>query len=277
MNFDRFKNVARWNFAINRSQYLKLALGLFLFMSMPYLLFIIRSIFTLVLFHDTSIALATLPGEGMTTWMWACFLFAVPILCGYTFHNLLTRQSRIKELTLPASSGEKFLFHALVTVGGALLTYVVSFFVIDLLQYLTVGLIYGFSYARWLPFTPLLFTRLDGALVSDNYWMQVIVVLSWVAFFSTFVLGNALKYRHNVIWTFLFHWVLNMIMMVVLGLVSVFVVETGTNWLDYISEWQFETLVKVVLVAVPSLVTVFCWWMSYRLYTRAQLTTLRNK
>ncbi len=276
MNFDRFKKVARWNFAVNRSQYLKLSLGLFLFMSVPYLLFITRSIWALALYRNTEFAVSSIPGDGMVAWMWTCFLFAMPILCGYTFHNLLTKQSRIKELTLPASNGEKFLFHALVTVGGALLTYVVSFLVINLLQYLTVGLIYGFSYANWLPINPFLFTRLDDDVIT-NGWLQLFAVLSWVAGFSTFVLGNAIKYRHNVIWTFLFHWALSLVMMLVLGLVSASLVQTNLDWVKNLNEWQFKTLVKVFFIGVPSLIIIFCWWMSYRLYTRAQITTLRNK
>ncbi len=271
MNFNRFLNVARWNLTVNRSQYLKLALGLFLFMALPFLLFVVRSIWTLTFYRSTAIALASIPGDGMTAWMWTCFLFAMPILCGYTFHNLLTKQSRIKELTLPATNGEKFLFHTIVTVGGALLTYVVSFLLINLLQYLTVGVIYGFSNANWLPITPLLFTLTDDELISKG-WVQLFAVLFWVAFFSTFVLGNALKYRQNVIWTYLFHMAFSLVMMVVMGLISASLVHTDMSC----SNGILNMLVKVLFVGVPSLVIVFCWWQSYRLYCRAQITSKRN-
>ncbi len=276
MRFDRFMNVARWNLTVNRSQYLKLALGLFLFMSLPFLLFVVRSIWTLSFYRSTPLALASIPGDGMVAWMWTCFLFAMPILCGYTFHNLLTKQSRIKELTLPATNGEKFLFHAIVTVGGALLTYVVSFLVINLLQYLTVGVIYGFSNANWLPVNPLLFTLTDDELIIKG-WVQLFAVLSWVAYFSTFVLGNALKYRHNVIWTFLFHWALSFVMMIILGIVSADLLNSDMRWLWEMDETQIKYIVKAFFIGIPSIVIVFCWWMSYRLYTRAQITTRRNK
>ncbi|MBP5375793.1 MAG: hypothetical protein J6Y38_05615, partial [Bacteroidaceae bacterium] len=107
MNTTRFINVARWNFAINRAQYMKLALSLFLIMSAPLLFFILKTIWVSAISGSTELALASVPGTSLGTWMSASFIFVLPILAGYTFHNLLTKQTRIKELTLPASNGEK--------------------------------------------------------------------------------------------------------------------------------------------------------------------------
>ena len=285
MNTTRFINVARWNFAINRAQYMKLALSLFLIMSAPLLFFILKTIWVSAISGSTELALASVPGTSLGTWMSASFIFVLPILAGYTFHNLLTKQTRIKELTLPASNGEKFLFHALVTIGGALLTYVVSFFLLDVIQYLFVGIVYGFSYSQWVPYISIFFN--DGGLDISNHfftsspWLLVIMDLMFIAFISTFVLGNAIKYRHNVLWTILFHWGFGFVSMLCLGLCLPLFDNVDWEWLR---DWLQGLGPDNVLLALRwfatlflAAITVFCWWMSYRLYCRAQITTKRNK
>lgn len=285
MNLDRFLNVARWNFAINRSQYLKLALSLFLVMSLPLLMFILKTIWVFGVTHNTEWALASVPGTSLGTWMSNCFVFALPILAGYTFHNLLTKQSRIKELTLPASNGEKFLFHALVTIGGAFLTYVVSYFLLDIIQYLYVGVIFGFSYSQWVPYTSILF-NLSGATEQINsyffgqdvsIWFTLFLDLSLITFVSTFVLGNALKYRHNVLWTYLFHWGLGFLSVFCMGLCIPLFKDLDWEWVKNLEPDHVLASIKWGAYILLAAITVFCWWMSYRLYSRAQITSKRNK
>ena len=284
MKLDRFLNVARWNFAINRSQYLKLALSLFLVMSLPLLMFILKTIWVFGITHNTEWALASVPGTSLGTWMCGCFVFALPILAGYTFHNLLTKQTRIKELTLPASNGEKFLFHALVTIGGAFLTYVVSFFLLAALQYLFVGIVYGFSYAQWIPYTSIFFgnseiTQAGLPILEDGaaFWLALIMDLGLIAFVSTFVLGNAIKYKHNVLWTYLFHWGLGFLSIFCLGLCMPLLADVDLDWLKNLDVDQITIGFRWVVIIFLTAVTVFCWWLSYRLYCRAQITTKRNK
>jgi len=284
MKLDRFLNVARWNFAINRALYMKLALSLFLIMSIPLLIFILKTIWVSAISGSTELALASVPGTSLGTWMSGCFIFSFPILAGYTFHNLLTKQSRIKELTLPATNGEKFLFHALVTIGGALLTYVVSFLLLDVIQYLFVGIIYGFSYAEWVPYISIFFS--DGVDLGEPFftsspWVLLICDLTFIAFISSFVLGNAIKYRHNSLWTILFHWGMGFATMLCLGLCLPLLkdVDWGgfAEWLQGIDEDNARYLLRGITIFFFSGIIAFCWWMSYRLYCRAQITTKRNK
>ncbi len=280
MNTTRFMNVARWNFAINRAQYLKLALSLFLVMSLPLLMFILKTIWVMAISGSKELALASVPGTSLGTWMSGCFIFALPILAGYTFHNLLTKQSRIKELTLPASNGEKFLFHALVTIGGSLLTYVVSFFLLDIIQYLYVGIIYGFSYTQWVPYVSIFFQRgIDAgdALYTGSLWFLLIMDIGFIAFISTFVLGNALKYKHNVLWTILFHWGMGFVSLFIMGLCIPLFKDVDLEWLKDLNPDHVLTSMKWGTAIFLTAVTAFCWWMSYRLYCRAQITTKRNK
>lgn len=282
MNTTRFINVARWNFAINRSQYLKLALGLFLAMSLPLLMFILKSIWVSAVTGNAEWALASIPGTSLGTWMCGCFLVALPLLAGYTFHNLITKQSRIKELTLPASNAEKFLFHALVTIGGAFLTYVVGYLLLDILQYFYVGILYGFSNAQWIPYTPIFFSNGGDAAAyffgeKNSFWPILIGDLSLIAFVSTFVLGNAIKYKHGVLWTILFHWLLGFASLFILGLCIPLFKDVDPEWLSNLDPDHIVITLKWGFLVVLCAVTAFCWWMSYRLYCRAQITTKRNK
>ncbi|MBQ8050334.1 MAG: hypothetical protein IJ197_02000 [Bacteroidaceae bacterium] len=282
MNTTCFINVARWNFAINRSQYLKLSLGLFLAMSLPLLMFILKSIWVSAVTGNTEWALASIPGTSLGTWMCSCFLVALPLLAGYTFHNLQTKQSRIKELTLPASNAEKFLFHALVTIGGAFLTYIVGYFLLDILQYFYVGILYGFSNAHWISYTPIFFNNGGEAGAyffgeKISFWPILIGDLALVAFVSTFVLGNAIKYKHGVLWTILFHWTLGFLAIFILGLCIPLFKDVDPEWLSNLDPDHILITLKWGILVVLVAVIVFCWWMSYRLYCRAQITTKRNK
>lgn len=282
MLYNRFLNVARYNLIINRAHYMKMALSLFLVMALPFLMFIMKTIWMMGLTKSVDYALsATVPGTNMGSWMMFSFLFVMPIICGYTFHNLLTKQSRIRELTLPATNGEKFLFHALITVGGAFLAYVVFYFLIDLLQFLYVGMLFNFDRAEFFPYTSIFFTTPEELRNSispmTSVWLGIIANLAMMAYFSTFILGNALKYRHNVLWTYVFHIVLGFVSMICLGMSMPVIIGMNWEWLANIDGSQAELLIKIVGTIFFSLVIAFCWWMSYRLYCRAQITTLRNK
>ena len=270
MKLDRFLNVARYNLIINRAQYIKMALALFLIMSLPFLKLVMNTVWLIGETQSTEMAFAISPLTGMRQYVPFCFVVALPILCGYMFHNLLTKQSRIKELTLPATNGEKFLFHALMTVGGSFLVYVVGYFLIDLLQFFYVGIIYDFAHAEWIPYHGILF--FDS---NDSLWLHVVLILAWLSFCSTFVLGNALKYRHNVLFTGLFHLAFGFVSMFLFGLCSAVIVAHVPDWFG-----NFEvnkTMAKLGLTAFFLLIIVLCWWQSYRLFCRAQITTLRNK
>lgn len=283
MKYDRFLKVARYNLAINRALYLKMAVSLFLVMALPLLLFIVKTIWTMGITRNVDYALAaTIPGSNIRGWMQVSFIFAMPVICGYMFHNLLTKQTRTKELTLPASNGEKFLFHALMTVGGAFVVYFVSFFVIDLLQYLYVALVFGISHATFFPYKLLFFSYKATGCVDPitafmgDFWLGFILKQAWVAYFSTYILGNAIKYKYNVLWTYVFHVALGFVSMALLGLSMPMIIGADWTWLQNIELEKAMLFFRISITLFFSFITIFCWWMSYRLYCRAQITTRRN-
>lgn len=282
MDINRLMHVARWNMAINRAQYLKLALSLFLVMSLPLLLFVLKTIWMVAFTGNVDFALAQVPGTTLGTWMSVSFIFAWPILLGYTFHNLLTKQSRIKELTLPASNLEKFLFHALVTIVGSLLMYALSYLLLDLVQYLYVGLVFGFPHAQWVPYSSVFFDDMATrdaieTLGRSHFWLLLVMDMSYVAFLSTFVLGGAIKYKHNVLWTVLFHWAFWFVWLVILGLATPMLADLQWDALSGVDPDLALSVVKWGTFLVLALIIVGCWTGAYRLYTRAQITTRRNK
>ena len=95
----------------------------------------------------------------------------------------------------------------------------------------------------------------------------------------SFCLFNAWKYRYNIPWTFLFHFIL----WNVLGVLSIFIifncfdspreVEKIWNWLN---DGGHVNTVLVCMNIFAALLYIGIWFLTYRLYTRAQLTSKRN-
>ena len=112
--------------------------------------------------------------------------------------------------------------------------------------------------------------------------MQVVIGdLALMAFVSTFVLGNAIKYKHGVLWTLLFHWTLSFFIFFCVGLSLPLLAEVDLEWLfDWLIELGPEAILnglRWLAIIILTAIIVFCWWMSYRLYCHAQITTKRNK
>ncbi len=271
-SFIRIKNFARWDLTINRSFYLRVVAGIFAVLAIPAFFSVVRYLSAFQYgFVPYPQELAAATANNMMG-LYRCLLL---LFFGYTFHNLLTKQGRINELTLPASNAEKFTWHVLLILFGSAIVAVVSFFVIDLLHYLSIGLCIGFDHAY----------ELASALISiKQSFFDVNEFVLYVLALSTFLLGNALKYRHNVPLTILADICLGFASIIVsLSLVSLFVLnkmEDSTNsyWNIVEKSFAFESdnLNTIVLVILGCL-SVVCWAWAYWLYTRATITSKRNR
>ncbi len=286
IDFDarRFMDVARWDLAINRPLYARAAMVIFLVMAVP-------SLFSVFLHWGPS------RGEGNTledtAYVAYCtmgnFLVLAPFLLGYMFHNLSTRQGRVNELTLPASRLEKFLWHACLVLFGSFLAGLASFILVDLLHYLGMGLATGFGNSHEF------LSAMDSIVQFDEYEYEyytghsdllillgspangVLAMLLWLGFASTFVLGNALRYRHNIVFTLAAHFVLVTVLFILAVVLFVFVRVPGFIADANVSPTLVERLAYALACAVPAVVAVLCWCLSYRLYSRATLTSRLNR
>ena len=105
-------------------------------------------------------------------------------------------------------------------------------------------------------------------------------VLSTLCFMSTFALGNAWKYRYNLIFTCLMH----VLMWFVLGLCLMFFAGAILQFAGY------DCIADMNCNFTPNATVVFClldlfmlallvgiWALTYKLYCDAQVTSRRNR
>ncbi len=268
----RIKNFAQWDLTINRSFYLKVAIGIFAALAIPAFFSVVRC---LTAFQSGLVVYPQALAAGTANNMVGLYLCLLVLFFGYTFHNLLTKQGRINEFTLPATNAEKFVWHVLLILFGSAIVALVSFFVLDLIYYLSLGLYIGFDNV----------TELASAYIGQNRNLfDLNDFVLYVFVLSTFLLGNALKYRHNMPLTILADICLGFVSVIVsLSLISWFVLskmddKTSGYWSMMEKSFSYEgSGLDTVVVVILSCLSVVCWAWAYWLYTRATITSKRNR
>ena len=269
-NFNRFVNVARWDLTVNSKFYTRSILVCVIAVCLPvvmsYLLALIRGHFIHV--YDNIEKFSLISSVIGTFYMVIAF--------GYMFHNLLTKQGRINELTLPSTNLERFLWHFLVIWLGTQIVWFVSVAMADLLHVIFRAMLHATDYRSIFADC---FAKSIPWVTSDTYGHDLVPLSILMAFngVSTFSLVNAWKYKYNIPLTILFHflfWIGTLIVSAII--VNLFV---APDFLLQFIKWLNEMNPTTVLVlAYIFAAMLFCgiWFLTYRLYTRAQLTTQRN-
>lgn len=288
-DFSRFLDVARWDLYINRQAYVK-------YTSMVVGVYVLIAMYTYVtayLGSDGNELLGyafndSIYSTGIAMTSCSLFTFQTLIVMNSMFHGIHTRQGRVNELTLPATNLEKFSWHVVRTLCFNFVTFVVGIWVADALHCLFVWGAYGFdtdissitghvfnAFSNFSQMLPDLHEEVSVALV-----MTVIAGnLLTYAFVSTFALGSAWKYRRSFATTILYHivfWlVIVFVSMAMFAVLSPVFAEMGTDIFDFLAKsesWHWALLLLVFSVSV----FVVIWYLTYRLYCNAQITTRRN-
>lgn len=212
------------------------------------------------------------------------------IMCTAVFpgcwaHNLRNRQGRINELTIPASNLEKFAWHMLLAVGGGLLLSFATLLVCDLTNWLLA--LWAFPHEGLVPsmtlqaFSALAGTDEDGLVarfLGDSLLgIRLTVFASMIFSISAYVLGNSIKYRYNIIFTFLVVMVIqNIFGWAVISTVLALAHDAANPYSVPESEGLLaNTYIIITILAV--IASIICCFASYQLYRRAQITSSRNK
>ena len=112
-NKSRFLAYGAWDFAINKKLYKNMGITILVIM----LGVTVLGFLTKMGVHNSPLEMITMDMTvQLSSWFSMILRWSVAICAGYMFHNMLTRQSRITELTIPASTWEKFLWHFLIAV-----------------------------------------------------------------------------------------------------------------------------------------------------------------
>jgi hypothetical protein len=278
-SFKRFINVARWDLTINSKFYTRSALFMMAIICMPVCL---SYLFKIMLPGLSYIGTTDDVGVYAVIIVWIGMVYMI-ISSGYMFHNLLTKQGRIQEFTLPATNFERFLWHAVVTVVGVHLVFIAGVLLADLIHIL---------FRLMVPGAEINSIFLYVFVVAWKYWEQInllssnhigvilYVTLMTLCYVRTYCLVNAWKYRHNILLTCIFHFLLQSILpLIILSVGMLFSIEKAhvswlASWLIDIDE-HFTPFI-ICMNVFAALLYVGIWLLTYRLYKRAQLTTKRN-
>ena len=279
--FRRFAAVARWDLSVNSKFYTRSAILMMVFISTPIVLFYLYN----MLFNGMLLDGNTSDNVEDFDWILVRIGSAYAIISsGYMFHNLLTRQGRISELTLPATNLERFLWHVAVIVIGVPLVFFCGVVVADFLHFLfrlTIANADIQSLTAMYYWADMEEFGYDARIMSlwNNYGYEIsLAVYIWMGcYLRSFSLFNAWKYRYNIPLTLLFYFLLWTILpLVMLFFVTIFISEEQLSaFMAWLADGDWHTyLVYADIIGI--LILVGIWLLTYRLYAHAQLTTKRN-
>ena len=278
----RFANVARWDLSVNSKFYTRSAIMMMAFISTPIVLFYLYNMLTkgFLLMGNTSDNV-----EGFAATIALIGLAYSVISAGYMFHNLLTKQGRISELTLPATNLERFVWHAVVIMIGVPLVFFCGVVVADFLHFLFRLMItnadiqsltaayYWSDFEGWHNATP----GLEDFMEDYGYELVTTIFIWGACYTRSFSLFNAWKYKYNIPITFLFYFILWTVLPLILLFIGTmfFSKENVLDFMEWIKDANPHNIIIGVGI-VGILVYIGIWLLTYRLYKRAQLTTKRN-
>ena len=280
----RFANVARWYLSVNSKFYTRSAIMMMAFISTPIVLFYLYNMLTkgFLLMGNTSDNV-----ESFAMTIGLIGLAYSVISAGYMFHNLLTKQGRISELTLPATNLERFLWHAVVIMIGVPLVFFCGVVVADFLHFLfrlmitnadiqslTAAYYWGEGdFSNWHNYSP----GFEDFMEDYGYELVTTIFIWGGCYTRSFSLFNAWKYKYNIPITFLFYFILWTVLPLILLFLGTmfFSKENVLDFMNWLKDANPHNIVIGVGI-VGILVYIGIWLLTYRLYKRAQLTTKRN-
>lgn len=219
---------------------------------------------------DISYALASTAGVVLLV-----YLFMVVVMASRTFSNFLTKGNRISYLTLPATNQEKYLSRLLQTI----VIFPAALFVLVLLADLSQVVFFSIVSKSIGFIIPFVFGKLHWIYTdSESLLLTFIVVLFYISTVFTYVLGSAFFRKQPFIMTSLALWAISTVLSIV-GSILFQILGTFINWDTMEHFFQnlaqyfdaFIPIAKVAGVVIPTLWSIFCIWLSYRLFRKASV------
>lgn len=287
----RFLSVGRWDVTVNRRFYTNQAIALLVLAVAPVVLRYLSAWAAgdVALFGMGTAALY--PAMDMGYWIgfmtgfYRFVFWVLPVVSlSYMLHNMVRKQGRIQELTLPASNVERFLWHLAFCLLAPMVVFFGSMLLADGVNMLFAAVFGCFSQVRSLICA--FFVRPCSMPVDFSLGMghpllgHFFEVLSMLCFMSTFALGNAWKYRYNLIFTCLMHVVLWLVSGICLMfLAGAFLQFAGYDCIDdtYCNFDPNGTVMFCLLDLFMLALLVGIWALTYKLYCDAQVTSRRNR
>lgn len=303
INRQRFLNYAKWDLTINKSFYRNMTIAtasiIFMVTIMGFFIrwtgwkstkAVIDATMGDISSRMENALLDKLSVDGTAAVIAIICALAMIVFAGCINHPLRNKQGRITALTLPATNGEKFLWHVILMIGGGFLLCVVSLLLADLFN----------AALSLVTFGPEGVMSMTGAIVNNcidlykelDYLrtdedasvfvnsLIIYMIICYPFMLTIFAFGNALKYKFNILFTIIVLQVIQFVFSILFLIGMISIGTTVSEWIDSIDE---ETIFNIVLslINITSVVMVglmvFMWWKSYKLYCKAQVTSTWNK
>lgn len=303
INRQRFLNYAKWDLTINKSFYRNMTIAtasiIFMVTIMGFFIrwtgwkstkAVIDATMGDISSRMENALLDKLSVDGTAAVIAIICALAMIVFAGCINHPLRNKQGRITALTLPATNGEKFLWHVILMIGGGFLLCVVSLLLADLFN----------AALSLVTFGPEGVMSMTGAIVNNcidlykeldylrtdedaSVFVNSLIIYMIICYLFTltiFAFGNALKYKFNILFTIIVLQVIEFVFSILFLIGMISIGTTVSEWIDSIDE---ETIFNIVLslINITSVVMVglmvFMWWKSYNLYCKAQVTSTWNK
>lgn len=294
-NFTRFANFGKYDYTINKTFYrntslltIFMALGITLIGFMArYLMFAGSKLpvdeAILLDFNSMGYNPANTFFTNMTLFIFASTMSA--ILAGHAFHNLRNKQGRIMELTMPATNLERWTWHVLVSAVGATVLIILSIVCADIFNAILNLIIFHGKVNS--SFTKDMFAMISGTLeplsealsvfkLGVVYW-RLLISVGILSSIALYIFGNSLKYKYNIILTYISLYIIQTIISV--GGLSIILatvnINDGHTSMHSVGQFFHHTALGTVIIS--GIITILCFWGSYKFYCKAQITSRRNK
>lgn len=307
-NFDtkRFARYANFDLTINKNFYRNLALVLFF----TIVGIVVFSFFMRWLTYQVSAPSLIYNDLTMTALVVMVIMqYSLHIGAGCTLHPLRNKQGRITNLTIPATNLEKYSWHVLICVLGALVVGIISVAFADLVNYLMTIAVFKDTEGVQSLFANV-FANSTGAAV-NNFFQQMHMSMNgqtvdptyvspqeailgkiltaslfatWAHIFCTtsfYAFCNSLKYKFNIPLTYIFLQLVGFILgiLMLIGMIW-FTSNVERLGIDDETMRAFLENFHIYLyiwgsISILAGIGFFVW--AYRRYTKAQLSNRWNK
>ncbi len=227
----------------------------------------------------------------LASYLWAGSI-GICIMAGSWAHGLRKKQGRIRVLTLPVSSLEKYLWHTGLMVVGGLAAMVCSIIVADLLNVLFTWAVTGIFDWRF----STLIALADGTDYILSIWnseeafslgfitMLVLVEISCMVMQTAlFVMSNSIMFKYNVIFTFVALSVVSGLLNTVWQITLYTLSNSDFDLLQYLNNISnttqcitFYCTTAIAIIALLSLAAGI-YYAGYKLFQKAQIYDKWNK
>lgn len=267
-SIERFSALMKANFAVNKSNYIKIIIGGIGAFAAVALLISILAIIDINSLKQIS-ALSEFSFEDaiktkqqsygsvyITISIWI-FSLGLTILGSLTFHNLSSKKQRISSFMIPASQAEKFILSVLIYLVGGTLILIIGMFIGLVISQIAYG---------------------GGTVVYDGFFSFINIDYSGTliaAFILMVLLGNSIYAFGSSLWpklSWIKTWVVLTVIQWIGTIIMIVLSSADISWRSFFIFWEGHiSLLQWTGLSLLSLLNIACWVFAWYRYQNTQI------